>query len=85
VKNSAAWHRKSQFTHVAGIVADELLQDPRPAHTSHTVMRGESPHEAGRVLGRRRVGMTNRSVHLDDATPSHAPERVAVTIKRKLQ
>ena len=68
----------------AGIVADARLHDLRHAHASHAVMNGESLHVAGRLLGHRRVSTTNRYVHLDDATLSQAAERVAVSVKLKL-
>ncbi len=68
----------------AGIVADARLHDLRHAHASHAVMNGESLHVAGRLLGHRRASTTNRYVHLDDATLSHAAERVAETIRQKL-
>ena len=69
----------------AEIVADARLHDLRHAHASHAVMNSESPHAAGRLLGRRRATTTNRYVHLDDATPSQAAERVAVAVERKLR
>ena len=68
----------------AGIVADARLHDLRHAHASHAVMNGESLHVAGRLLGHRRASTTNRYIHLDDATLSHAAERVAVSIQVKL-
>ncbi|MDE0694901.1 MAG: tyrosine-type recombinase/integrase, partial [Boseongicola sp.] len=67
-----------------GIVADARLHDLRHAHASHAVMNGESLHVAGRLLGHRRASTTNRYVHLDDATLSQAAERVAETIRQKL-
>ena len=69
----------------AGIVADARLHDLRHAHASHAVMNGESLHVAGRLLGHRRASTTNRYVHLDDATMSHAAERVAESIRQKLR
>ena len=60
------------------IMADARLHDLRHAHTSHAVMNGERLHVAGRLLGHRRASMTNRNVHLDDATLSQAAERVTV-------
>ncbi len=68
----------------AGIVAVARLHDLRHAHASHAVMNGESLHVAGRLLGHRRASTTNRYVHLDDATLSHAAERVALAIRNKL-
>ena len=68
----------------AGIVADARLHDLRHAHASHAVMNGESLHVAGRLLGHRRASTTNRYVHLDDATLSHAAERIALAIRSNL-
>ncbi len=68
----------------AGIMTDARLHDLRHAHASHAVMNGESLHVAGRLLGHRRATTTNRYVHLDDATPSQAAERVALAVDRKL-
>ena len=60
------------------------LHDLRHARASHAVMKRESLHVVGRLLGHRRTSMRNRYVHLDDATLSHAAERVAMAIQRKL-
>ena len=68
----------------AGIVTDARLHDLRHSHASHAIMNGESLHITGRLLGHRRASTTNRYVHLDDATLSHAAERVARSIERKL-
>ena len=68
---------------MAGIVADVRLRDLRHAHASHAVMKGESLHVAGRLLGHRRASTTNR--YLDDATLSQASERIATAIERKLR
>ena len=70
--------------HAAGIVADSRLHDLRHAHASHAVMKGESLHVAGRLLGHRRASTTNRYVHLDDATLSQAADLVAEAIQGKL-
>ena len=48
-------------------------------------MNGESLHVAGRLLGHRRATMTNRYVHLDDATLSQAAERIASVIEQELR
>ncbi len=68
---------------MAGIVADARLHDLRHAHASHAVMKGESLHVAGRLLGHRRASTTNR--YLDDATLSQASERIATAIEWKLR
>ena len=70
---------------MAGIGADARLHDLRHAHASHAVMKGESLHVAGRLLGHRRANTTNRYVHLDNATLSQASERIAIAIERKLR
>ena len=69
----------------AGIVADARLHDLRHTHASHAVMKGESLHVAGRLLGHRRASTTNRYVHLDDAILSEAAERVALAVQQKLR
>ena len=73
-ENELYWFwRKTR--HAVGIVADARLHDLRHAYASHAVMNGESLHVAGRLLGHRRASTTNRYVHPDDATLSHAAER----------
>ena len=47
-------------------------------------MRGESLYVAGRLLGHRRASTTHRYVHLDDAAPSRAAERVTRAVEQKL-
>ena len=69
----------------AGIIADARLHDLRHSHASHAIMKGESLHMAGRLLGHRRAATTNRYAHLDDATLQDAAERVAMAIGRKLR
>ena len=76
------WAFWTKIRDAAGIVADARLHDLRHAHA---VMNGESLHVTGRLLGHRRASTTNRYVHLDDATVSHAAERVAAAIERKLR
>ncbi len=49
-------------------------------------MNGESLNIAGCLLGHRRATITNRYIHLDDATLSQSAEkRVAQPLKSKLQ
>ena len=89
-KGEGALHKDDLWTFwtktrdAAGIVADARLHDLPHAHASHAVMKGESLHVAGRLLGHRRASTTNRYVHLDDATQSQTAERVATAIQRKL-
>ncbi|MYA60481.1 MAG: tyrosine-type recombinase/integrase [Chloroflexi bacterium] len=84
LNRNSLWKFWKKIRETAGIVADARLHDLRHAHASHAVMNGESLHVAGRLLGHRRASTTNRYVHLDDATLSHAAERVALAIQRKL-
>ena len=84
LNRNSLWNFWKKTRETAGIVADARLHDLRHSHASHAVMNGESLHVAGRLLGHRRASTTNRYVHLDDATLSHAAERVALAIRRKL-
>ena len=60
------------------------IHDLCHSHASHAIMKGESLHVTGRLLGHRRATTTNRYTHLDDPTLSEAAERVAGAIERKL-
>ena len=60
----------------AGIAADARQHELRHTRVSHAVMNGERLHVARRLLGHRLASMTNRYVHLNDATLSDAAERV---------
>lgn len=79
------WAFWTKARDAAGVVADARLHDLRHAHASQAVMNGESLHVAGRLLGYRWASMTNRYVHLDDATLGQAAERVEAAIQRKLR
>ncbi len=59
---------------LAGIVADAPLHDLRRAHASHAVMKGESLHVAGWLLGHRRASTTSRYAHRDDTILSRAAQ-----------
>ena len=65
-------------------MADARIHDLRHAHASHAVMKGESLHVAGSLLGYRRASATNRYVHLDVATLTQAAERVEVAVEIKV-
>ena len=79
------WAFWTRARDAAGIVADARPHDLRHAHASHAVMNGESLHITGRLLGHRWASTTNRYVHLNNPTLSHAAERVTVAIKSKFQ
>lgn len=80
-KNALYWIKARDQ---AGIVADARLHDLRHSHASHAIMKGESLHVTGRLLGHRRA-TTNRYAHLDDATLSQAAERVTMAIEGRLR
>ena len=69
---------------MSGIVANAPLRHLRHSHASHAVMKGDSLHVTGHLLGHRRVSTTNRYGHLDDATLSRAAERVAFRLLEQL-
>ena len=66
-------------------MAAARLHDLYHSHASHAVVNGEILHVAGLLFGDRRVFMTNRYVHLDEATLSQDAERVAQAVERPLR
>ena len=79
------WAFWTRTPDAARIMADARLNELRHVHVSHAVMNCESRHVAGRPLRHCAASTTNRYMHLDDATPSQAAERVALAVKQKLR